>query len=121
MMGQLSLEQMEMEQLRQQVADLSARLDTAQVMILERDATIADTCTQHGVAWRRVAAGDVWVMPLVDLVCPFTGAIVQVEHAARLSTRIRPPAVAGGRYDPARVRWRMGKVADRIAQAIAEI
>ena len=41
MMGQLSLEQMEMEQLRQQVADLSARLDTAQVMILERDAIIA--------------------------------------------------------------------------------
>ena len=42
MMGQLSLEQMEMEQLRQQVADLSARLDTAQVMILERDAKIAE-------------------------------------------------------------------------------
>lgn len=41
MMGQLSLEQMEMEQLRQQVADLSARLDAAQVMILEREATIA--------------------------------------------------------------------------------
>lgn len=84
-------------------------------------ATIADTCTQHGVAWRRVAAGDVWVVPRVDLVCPYTGAIVQVEHAARLSARIRPPAVAGGRYDPARIRWRMGKVADRIAGVLAEI
>jgi hypothetical protein len=42
MMGQLSLEQMETEQLRQQVADLSARLDAAQVMILERDAVIAE-------------------------------------------------------------------------------
>jgi hypothetical protein len=84
-------------------------------------ATITDTCAQHGTAWREVQAGEPWVVPLVDLVCPYTGAIVQVEHAVRLSTRIRPPAVAKARYDPARVRWRMGKAADRIAQAIAEI
>lgn len=43
MIARLALEQMDdIEQLRQQVADLSARLDTAQVMILERDAKIAE-------------------------------------------------------------------------------
>lgn len=42
MIARLALEQMDdIEQLRQQVADLSARLDAAQVMILERDAIIA--------------------------------------------------------------------------------
>ena len=50
MMGQLSLEQMEMEQLRQQVADLSARLDTAQVMTLERDAKIAEQAGRRALA-----------------------------------------------------------------------
>lgn len=43
MIARLALEQMDdIEQLRQQVADLSARLDAAQVMILERDAKIVE-------------------------------------------------------------------------------
>lgn len=85
-------------------------------------ATITDTCTQHGVAWRQVDdATSAWMVPMVDLVCPHTGAIVRVPHAERLTTTLRPPTLPRPPYNPARIRWRMRRIADRIARALAEI
>jgi hypothetical protein len=80
-------------------------------------ATIADTCAQHGVAWRRVQAGDPWIA-YVDAIHPDTGEIIRTPWHERRTT---PPGRLVPAYDPARIRWRMGKAADRIAQAIAEI
>ena len=79
--------------------------------------TITDTCAQHGTAWREVQAGEPWIA-YVDAVHPGTGEVIRTPWHKRRS------AGAGElvpTYDLARVRWRMRRVADRVAGALAEI
>lgn len=78
-------------------------------------ATITDTCHQHGVAWRYAGDGEPWCVT-VDAVNPVTGEVVRVPWQDRRTTPTPPPG-----YDLARVRWRMGKLADRIAGVLDEI
>lgn len=77
--------------------------------------TITDTCAQHGVAWRHVAENEPWCVT-VDAVNPITGEVVRVPWQDRRAAPTPPPA-----YDLARIRWRMGKLAGRIAGVLDEI
>lgn len=82
--------------------------------------TIEQTCQQNGVKWRTVEdSRSAWVVPLVDVVNPYTGEISRVPHAERLAVRVPPPGPAQT-YDLHRIRWRTRRAADIIGKILLE-
>lgn len=80
--------------------------------------TIEQTCQQNGVRWRHIEdRRSAWVVPLVDVVDPYTGEIVRVPHAERLARQARASVPA---YDLHRIRWRTRRAADIIGKILLE-
>lgn len=83
--------------------------------------TIEQTCQQNGVKWRTVEdSRSAWVVPLVDVVDPYTGAVSKVPYAERLATTARPPGPLLPPYDLHRIRWRTRRAADIIGKILLE-
>lgn len=83
--------------------------------------TIEETCRQNGVQFRYIEdSRSDWVAPMVDIVDPYTGAIVRVPHAERLSVKMQTPGPRHQPYDIRRIRWRTRRAADIIGYILQE-